>query len=1486
MAKKGRKRKGRGGKRTPPQPPRSRNVAPQTEADQDQPAAESRPVESPVASDDANVASVHTGVEIDPMVRLIDGGELVDDEIDEMRSTALGNLLGSQSDRGDEHAEGNPPDAAGDERSQDDIGLDPNQVSMADGDVEISELDSSALSFGPDDVTPTSVSQSEVSAASSSFESLPEPTEEDVEDAFASVLDEKTIKTAAPEHMLGVTSFGVANASDVSAGSSEVTPSEELPQSMALDVATVLERGIDKQFEAGEMLGLSASVQVDNDQSTIFDETDARENIDDTMAKPAPYRCPEIDWKVVEQVDLDSRTIDRPRSYWDRVARIGETAISGCGDVGSVSNLEITTAVAAEHLGEVDEALEHYQKAWKQGETQIAALVSMLAVSWRRGDTDEVAKSLSCLAQSCGEPARSEIYALLGDFLMVAGRASEAQQCIEQTHKKSLRGAFSHWALSPDEEVRERLCDLLPEGDLRSAICLEHARRSEAAGKLGAALANYRKASNSNPQSPGSWEGLIRLGQRLQKHSITARALAESAKFVPEWETHRIRRRAQLSQHHKIKGVDTVSDLRRASALANSNALVRQQFAQNLYSAGECIAASEQYAESAKGLSGSNEAQAWLNAAFAARCEASVDDFTVKCLRSALAADTSCWPAAAMLVEMTGTETISREHDTGLLNAFLESEPEGAVHRRIACIRQLQNVDGHELEAMQYLVDGIADVPTAAATLLFLSSRQCSDNELVLLSQAIDKTQPENDEVMGAFVRLALARHWEFDASNYERALFHYQKLKRNPAGRSWAARGIYRCLHRLERFDELVSSMLLTAVESSNTEADRLRLQAAHLQLLAGRYEDADRTFGAIRNGDQALCAMWGQWTAKILQHRYQDAVRVLGDLAKDVGVHAQIRSWLMVLLLLDDQEWATTLLDAIHGDRWEWLRQTNQRLDELSQSNVTQKIESDGNAIAQDAKTEKSALGDVQNRSLPIGLEDDFPRANTAADLGNLRRWARNHTDDRLALMWLLAHQRRHGSSATEILSTVRALNAGRNAPSQLIPTARLAHRASSEALMVDCLVQATSDSMQRKLAARRLWRWGESAETVLNAFAESATDSDSRKLWRTLAAEARVSLEDISNILAKEPSQLLGVYAWRDFAVEKQDWLQATAASRAEAFASQSTEHKISALLMAAEIAQTKLKDAKSAIAYLHEVLQLDGDHRVAFEQLVHLLTQTNQWSDVTQALADRTQVEKDAHRRHQLHFRLAVIATDRLLDLDLAAKHLALALEIEPDDGATLEALANIYEVQARYDDAADLLQRRIRSETEKADLKRVLLRIAAMQQNRLNNSAKALTALNRALAIDPNDTSTLERMADAYLKELRHEEALDVTRQLYDLEPDPAKQAHWLRRLATIYEDGIRDTSAAQKALQRALEIMPDDTETIGDIIGFYARQGDQRSVVVHLDRAVATMHRRLLSNARDVEAYHSLFRIFAWRKSADGMLCAGTGSRCSWTSGS
>ena len=403
-----------------------------------------------------------------------------------------------------------------------------------------------------------------------------------------------------------------------------------------------------------------------------------------------------------------------------------------------------------------------------------------------------------------------------------------------------------------------------------------------------------------------------------------------------------------------------------------------------------------------------------------------------------------------------------------------------------------------------------------------------------------------------------------------------------------------------------------------------------------------------------------------------------------------------------------------------------------------------------------------------------------------------------------------------------------------------------------------------------------------SVYAALTEASATVDeptSRSIWcaqRAALTEADPdeALTLLQQAIDDAPENLRAICELRRLARVNGDWAAALDALVADGRATRLARQRQRSFAAAAEIAERCVGDQPRAVKLYQEVVAADSANLQLAGRLEALLEATGDHRGLALLLTRRIDSELDTEAQMRLRRQLADLAETQLDDDVLATEHLRSLLVHDRSDREVLERLVRVYERRELWVDAADSLIRLARLERDRARLRDILFRLGSIYQRQVGDEKRAIISYGKVIALEPEHKEALFRLSELYFAAGDFANALNSTLKLLEIERGLDRQVDLLLRVAKIREDGLRDHHLAAQTLRRAMELAPADLKAIGALCGFYARQGDQRSVMIHLDRSIATMRARLTDDPVELFAYRALFRIFGWRKHLDGRLCA------------
>ncbi len=108
-------------------------------------------------------------------------------------------------------------------------------------------------------------------------------------------------------------------------------------------------------------------------------------------------------------------------------------------------------------------------------------------------------------------------------------------------------------------------------------------------------------------------------------------------------------------------------------------------------------------------------------------------------------------------------------------------------------------------------------------------------------------------------------------------------------------------------------------------------------------------------------------------------------------------------------------------------------------------------------------------------------------------------------------------------------------------------------------------------------------------------------------------------------------------------------------------------------------------------------------------------------------------------------------------------------------------------------------------TDKMESLPLLLVVAKIYEEQMQNADKAIETNRQILSIDENNAIALEAMERLYLKTGRYTELLSIYQKKLDLEMDPARQKGIRYQIAQLYENEIKDPGQAVTAYRAILD---------------------------------------------------------------------------------
>ncbi|MBX3180989.1 MAG: tetratricopeptide repeat protein [Polyangiaceae bacterium] len=248
----------------------------------------------------------------------------------------------------------------------------------------------------------------------------------------------------------------------------------------------------------------------------------------------------------------------------------------------------------------------------------------------------------------------------------------------------------------------------------------------------------------------------------------------------------------------------------------------------------------------------------------------------------------------------------------------------------------------------------------------------------------------------------------------------------------------------------------------------------------------------------------------------------------------------------------------------------------------------------------------------------------------------------------------------------------------------------------------------------------------------------------------------------------------------------------------------------LMQVAQIQEDLLGEPAQAIATYRAVLELGTDEAhlalPAARALGRLFAAAGQSAELADMLAIQVRLEPDASVQRELLGRLGELAEHTLQDRDRAIGAWRQRLDEDPVDAEALSALDRLYLETERWQELADVLERRAEEESD-ADARRALrVRRAELLRDRLARPEEAIDAWRQVEDEFGPALDTSSALAALYQGAERWDELGESYQAQLDLVEDPAARLDLLAKLGALRARHLSDVDGALAVYREALTV--------------------------------------------------------------------------------
>ncbi len=267
---------------------------------------------------------------------------------------------------------------------------------------------------------------------------------------------------------------------------------------------------------------------------------------------------------------------------------------------------------------------------------------------------------------------------------------------------------------------------------------------------------------------------------------------------------------------------------------------------------------------------------------------------------------------------------------------------------------------------------------------------------------------------------------------------------------------------------------------------------------------------------------------------------------------------------------------------------------------------------------------------------------------------------------------------------------------------------------------------------------------------------------------------------------------------------------------------------------EIYRDKLNNQSKASQFFEKALSSNPHHLPSYHALREIYKNTKRWEDYIQVAEKELTYTKVSAKTSQLHFDLSQVYLNQG-ENKAAEKHLGKVLLYRPEDGPSLECLAELYEKQERWEDYVVVLQNIILFDTKSEETAARYESLASLHEEKLDAPEKAIFFYEKALFLNPFHENILLQLERLYSQEKRDDDFLKILKKRVSLTTDHDTAAEIYKQIGTLYQE--KDSlSQAAKYFEKALEKKPNSGEVLKQLVKIYEKEERFPELLTALER--------------------------------------------------
>jgi tetratricopeptide (TPR) repeat protein len=327
---------------------------------------------------------------------------------------------------------------------------------------------------------------------------------------------------------------------------------------------------------------------------------------------------------------------------------------------------------------------------------------------------------------------------------------------------------------------------------------------------------------------------------------------------------------------------------------------------------------------------------------------------------------------------------------------------------------------------------------------------------------------------------------------------------------------------------------------------------------------------------------------------------------------------------------------------------------------------------------------------------------------------------------------------------------------------------------------------------------------------------------QIWVDKLGNPQRALEPLAELLALLPGDREAREMIAKIHETRKDW-RALIMLRREELSEREGDEALELRLVLARLAEDKLGDRREAIAGWNAVLEHHGENDKALEALARLYERESRWAEAAEIRHRQVSRADSVGRAVKLLTDIGHIYSERLRNQRDAIRVWREIARLVPGHDKALRTLrdayvsagmwddlTDLYVAQGRVSDLVDALQSaadRVSQTDERVDLYR---RVAQLCREKLGQPERAVKALERTLAIQPNNLVVARELLPIYREQSNWAALMRTLSVLLKASEDVEGKLEMIEQLREVASDKLQSPQLTFGWAARAYELRPTD----------------------------------------------------------------------------